>query len=272
MPAYDVKRELKNLYAPRDTTWALVDVPEQQFLAIDGSGNPNTAAEYATAVGAVYGVAYTLKFANKKEDGRDFVVAPLEGLWWADDPTAFTTGAKDSWHWTMLIGQPDWIAESLIDAARNTALARKKLPAISDVRRLVLREGLCAQVLHVGPYDDEGPVLAELHGSYLAANGLDYAGPHHEVYLGDPRRADPAKLKTILRQPVRPADRPTANLTADFKGDGQAEPVAESSTSPPNRGRLTPWLIVCSWIRSSNGCWEPCWRSSERCRTAIRCH
>lgn len=205
MATYDVKRELKHLYAPRNTTWALLDVPEQQFLAIDGSGNPNTAAEYAAAVEALYAVAYTLKFANKKHAGRDFVVAPLEGLWWADEPGAFTTGAKDTWHWTMLISQPSWITEPAIEAAKHTALTKKKLPAIGNVRPLALHEGRCAQAMHVGSYDDEGPLLAELHGPYFAAHGLDFAGLHHEVYLGDPRRTEPAKLKTILRQPVQSA-------------------------------------------------------------------
>jgi DNA-binding PadR family transcriptional regulator len=207
MMTYDVKRELKHLYAPRNTTWALIDVPEQQFLAIDGTGNPNTAVEYATAVEALYAVAYTLKFATKEQGGRDFVVAPLEGLWWADDPAAFTARAKDAWHWTMLISQPDWITEAMIDAAKHTALNKKKLQAIDHVRHVALHEGQCAQALHVGPYDEEGPLLAELHEAYLAASRLDYAGLHHEVYLGDPRRADPAKLKTVLRQPVRPADK-----------------------------------------------------------------
>jgi len=205
MKSHDVKRELKHLYAPRNATWALLDVPEQQFLAIGGSGNPNTTAEYAAAVEALYTVAYTLKFSTRKQGGRDFVVAPLEGLWWADDPAAFTTRAKDSWHWTMLISQPDWITEAMIDAATHTALAKKKLPAIGKVRNITLHEGQCAQALHVGSYDDEGPLLEELHGAYLADNGLDYAGLHHEVYLGDPRRTDPAKLKTILRQPVHPS-------------------------------------------------------------------
>lgn len=205
MRPYDVKHELKHLYAARNTTWALLDVPEQQFLSIAGSGNPNTTPEYAAAVEALYAVAYTLKFSTTKQGDRDFVVAPLEGLWWADDPAGFTARAKDTWRWTMLISQPDWITEPMIDAAIHTALEKKKLPAIGKVSPMVLHEGQCAQVLHIGSYDDEGPLLADLHGAYLADNGLDYAGLHHEVYLGDPRRTDSAKLKTILRQPVRPA-------------------------------------------------------------------
>jgi hypothetical protein len=201
---YDVKRELKQLYAPRNTDWALVDVPEQQFVAVEGRGDPNTSAEYAHAVEALYSVAYTIKFASKRE-GRDLVVAPLEGLWWADDPEVFTTRAKDSWHWRMLISQPGWITEELIEDAKRLVAAKKTLPALAAVHRHVLNEGVSAQVLHIGPYDDEGPILAELHHEWIRANGLRMTGQHHEVYLGDPRKADPAKLRTVLRQPVRPA-------------------------------------------------------------------
>ncbi|MFE9746753.1 GyrI-like domain-containing protein [Saccharothrix saharensis] len=199
---YDVKRELKQLYAPKNTDWALVDVPEQQFLAVDGRGDPNTSPEHARAVEALYTVAYAIKFASKRA-GRDLVVAPLEGLWWADDPEVFTTRAKDSWHWRMLISQPDWITEDDIEEAKRVASAKKDLPTIADVRRHVLHEGTSAQVLHIGPYDDEGPVLARLHDEWLRANGLRMAGTHHEVYVGDPRRTEPAKLRTVLRQPVR---------------------------------------------------------------------
>lgn len=202
MSAYDVKRELKQLYAPKNTDWALVDVPGQRFIAVDGRGDPNTSTEYAHAVEALYTVAFTIKFAGKRA-GRDFVVAPLEGLWWADDPQVFTARAKGSWHWRMLISQPDWITEEAIADAKRAAAAKKSLPAIADVRPEVLHEGLSAQVLHIGPYDDEGPVLARLHEEWLKANDLRMTGLHHEVYIGDPRRSDPAKLRTVLRQPVR---------------------------------------------------------------------
>ncbi|ROP35633.1 GyrI-like domain-containing protein [Saccharothrix texasensis] len=200
---YDVKRELKRLYAPKNTDWALVDVPEQQFIAVDGRGDPNTGAEYAAAVQALYSVAYAIKFASRRE-GRDLVVAPLEGLWWADEPSVFTARAKDAWHWRMLISQPDWITVDVIAEARDVAAAKKSLPAIADVRREVLHEGTSAQVLHIGSYDDEGPVLARLHHEWLQANDLVMTGLHHEVYVGDPRRTEPAKLRTVLRQPVRP--------------------------------------------------------------------
>ncbi|HEY3503497.1 MAG TPA: GyrI-like domain-containing protein [Actinocatenispora sp.] len=204
---YDVKRELTQLYAPRNTTWAVVDVPEQQFIAVDGAGNPNTAPEYASAVQALYAVAYTLKFAGKRTAGGDFVVAPLEGLWWADRPEVFTTRDKDAWNWTMLISLPPWVTEDMVEDAGRTALAKKKLPAIAQVRHLTLHEGPSAQLLHVGSYDDEAPALAELHHGYLDAHGLRPTGRHHEIYLGDPRRTAPEKLRTILRQPVEHVNR-----------------------------------------------------------------
>lgn len=206
MSPYDPKRELEQPYAPKNRVWELVDVPAQQFLAVDGVGNPNTAAEYASAVEALYAVAYTLKFACKRGEGRDFVVAPLEGLWWADDYEAFTIRAKDTWHWTMLISQPEWITKDMVENAKQAALAKKKLPRIADLRHHTLQEGRCAQVLHIGSYDDEAPLLAELHQHYLRANGLREAGLHHEIYLSDPRKTDSAKLKTVLRQPVSALD------------------------------------------------------------------
>ncbi|MFF9571490.1 GyrI-like domain-containing protein [Streptomyces sp. NPDC014685] len=206
MAPYDVKRERKEFYAPKNTTWAVVDVPEQQFIAVDGRGNPNTAPAYVHAVEALYAVAYTLKFVGKRTAGGDFVVAPLEGLWWADRPEAFTGGAKDTWQWTMLISMPSWITQEMIEDAKQTALARKKTPTISRIRHLTLHEGPSAQVLHIGSYDDEAPVLHELHHSYLAANGLRPTGLHHEIYLSDPRRTAPEKLRTILRQPVEELD------------------------------------------------------------------
>lgn len=206
MTRYDVKRELKQCYAPRNTDWALVDVPVQRFIAVDGCGDPNTSVDYARAVEALYAVAYMIKFTSKRTLGRDFVVGPLEGLWWSDRPEVFTTRDKGAWCWRMLISQPDWITDELIDEATQAALTKKRLPTIAEIRRETLEEGTSAQALHIGPYDDEGPVLARLHHEYLAANNLRMSGHHHEIYLSDPRRTEPAKLKTILRQPVRPVN------------------------------------------------------------------
>ncbi|BCJ35362.1 hypothetical protein Athai_28650 [Actinocatenispora thailandica] len=201
MAPYDIKRDHRRLYAPRNTGWEIVDVPAQRFLAVDGTGDPNTAPAYARAVEALYAVAYTLKFAAKRT-GDDFVVGPLEGLWWADDPRVFTARDKDSWNWTMLISLPAPVTAEQVAGARAAALAKKGNPAIASVRELGLHEGPSAQVLHVGSYDDETPVLAELHEHYLPAHGLVPTGRHHEIYLGDPRRTAPEKLRTVLRQPV----------------------------------------------------------------------
>ena len=205
---WDVKREFKELYAPANRDWELVEVPAQRFLAVDGRGDPNLAPAYTEAVEALYAVAYAIKFAAKRGLGRDLVVAPIEGLWYAADPagySAFAAGDKASWSWTMLISQPDWVTDAFITEAVTATKAKKKLPALASVRIESLDEGRCAQLLHVGPYDDEAPALARLHGEFLAEHGLRLNGLHHEVYLGDPRRSAPEKLKTVLRQPVAPA-------------------------------------------------------------------
>lgn len=199
---YDVKRELKRCYAPKNTDWELLDIPELRFLAIDGHGDPNTSTMYRSSVEALYPVAYTVKFASKGNLGKDFVVGPLEGLWWADDMDDFLARRKDNWRWRLLINVPDWITGDMIDDAKRAALAKKNLPAIADVRSETLREGTSAQVLHIGSYDDETPILTRLHQEYLPANNLRETGLHHEIYLSDPRKTDPAKLRTVLRQPV----------------------------------------------------------------------
>ncbi|TFD72055.1 GyrI-like domain-containing protein [Cryobacterium fucosi] len=199
---WDVKKVLKPFYGPANREWELVEVPAQRFIAVDGSGDPNTAPAYSEAVEALYAVAYGIKFQARRELGRDAIVAPLEGLWYADDASVFTAGSKSEWHWTMLISEPDWVTDAFISQAIAAASAKKKLPALAGVRTETLVEGLSAQLLHLGSYDDEAPALATLHGEFLAENGLRINGRHHEVYLGDPRRTEPAKLKTVLRQPV----------------------------------------------------------------------
>jgi DNA-binding PadR family transcriptional regulator len=204
MEKYDVKKARRELYSPPSKDFAVVEVPELRYIAVDGHGDPNTAPAYANAVEALYGVAYTLKFASKNTLGRDFVVAPLEGLWRADDPAVFLARDKGSWSWTMMICQPDWITGAMVGEAVEKVAAKKAGPALADLRLHVFTEGPSVQILHVGPYDDEGPVLERLHREYLPANGLTFNGDHHEIYLSDPRRTAPARLKTVLRQPVRP--------------------------------------------------------------------
>jgi hypothetical protein len=202
---YDVKKTRKDLYLPSSKEFTVVDVPEFRYVAIDGRGDPNTSPAYANSVEALYGVAYALKFASRKTLDRDFVVGPLEGLWRADDPTAFTSRDKEAWEWTMMIGQPDWITEDLVRTAVDDVSKKKVLPALGDLRLLTLTEGTCVQILHIGSYDDETPTLERLHRHYLPENGLTFNGDHHEIYLSDARRTPPAKLKTILRQPVKSA-------------------------------------------------------------------
>lgn len=199
----DIKRERKDLYAPTKKAFSIVDVPPMQFLMADGCGNPNSSQDYKDIIEALYTVSYGVKFASKKITDKDYVVRPLEGLWWAEDWNDFSNGVKDRWQWTMMIGQPDWIDESQI--LETIAVQRKKkiLPAIDSLRFETLYEGQCVQILHVGPYDDEGPTLQKLHKEFLPQHGLEATGKHHEIYLSDARKTPPDKLKTILRQPVQ---------------------------------------------------------------------
>jgi len=203
MDKYDTKKAHSALYSPRAKEFTTVEVPELRYIAVDGAGDPNTSSAYANAVEALYGVAYTLKFASKKQLGRDFVVGPLEGLWRADDPAVFLTRRKESWQWTMMISQPHWITGDLVRAAVETVARKKENLALGNVRLHTFVEGTCVQILHIGSYDDETPTLDRLHNHYLPDHGLTFNGDHHEIYLNDPRRTAPAKLKTILRQPVK---------------------------------------------------------------------
>lgn len=190
-------------YAARLGEFRVVDMPPMQYAMIDGQGDPNTASEYADALAALYPVAYTLKFASKRDLTRDYVVPPLEALWWAPDMDSFTTARdKTAWHWTVMIMVPDWIDAPMFDAAVVAVRGKSNPRSIDAVRLETLREGRCVQTLHVGPYDDEAPVLAELHHRYLPEAGLTMTGKHHEIYLNDPRRVDASKLRTIVRQPV----------------------------------------------------------------------
>jgi hypothetical protein len=204
MQKYDVKKEHSALYAPSASRFSDVVVPPLQYLAVDGEGDPNTAPEYAAAIEALFSTSYTVKFASKAR-GRDFVVGPLEALWTADDNSVFVSRDKSSWRWTALINQPEWITADDVAAALATVAAKKPNPALSLTRLITLDEGRSIQILHVGPYDDEGPTLARLHNEHLPQNGLTFNGLHHEIYLSDARRTAPQKLKTVLRQPVRPA-------------------------------------------------------------------
>ena len=197
----DLKKSRKELFSAFHNRFVPIDVPPVSYLMVDGHGDPNRVPEYKRAVESLYSTAYTIKFLCKAE-GRDFVVPPLEGLWSARDPESFTARRKDEWDWTMMIMMPDFVDEASFQRARGRAA--EKLGAISESLRLdTLEEGLCLQALHIGSYDEEGPLLAKLHNEIMPAERYAFAGRHHEIYLGDPRKTAPEKLKTLLRQPVR---------------------------------------------------------------------
>jgi hypothetical protein len=197
----DLVRSSKDLYSSgRDP--AIVEVPEFTFLMVDGHGDPNVAPGYQQAVEALFAVSYTLKFALKRGPQQlDYRVMPLEGLWWASDMSTFTTGDKSTWDWTMMIRQPPDVDSALVEDARAAAARKRDLPAADLVRLERFAEGKAAQVMHIGPYSTEGPTIARLH-AFIAEQGCELVGKHHEIYLGDPRRAAPEKLRTVLRQPM----------------------------------------------------------------------
>lgn len=201
MEKVDVKKSLARYRAVKGR-FDVVDVPEARYLMVDGHGDPNTTPAYADALAALYAVAYAVKFASRSAVGIDYVVPPLEGLWWAEDISAFARRDKAQWSWTMMILLPDGVGDELV-ADAVARMAEKDAPVrLADVRIEALTEGLCVQTLHVGPFDEEGPVLERLHHEFLPAHGYRPSGKHHEIYLSDARRVAPEKLRTILRQPV----------------------------------------------------------------------
>ena len=200
MADIDLKRELKHLYAPSARTVAEADVPRLRFLMIDGQGDPNTTPAYAEAVEALFSVSYAAKFMVKRAAGIDYAVMPLEGLWWADDHAAFAANDRARWRWTMMILQPDFVEDAVVQSAMAQVRGKKRLPAMERLRLESFAEGRCAQVLHVGPFSEEGPTIERVH-AFIAERGR-LAGKHHEIYLSDIRRAAPAKWRTIIRQPM----------------------------------------------------------------------
>jgi len=198
----DFRKRDRALYQAPMGRFVTVDVPPLPYVMVDGRGDPNTAPAYLQAVQWLYSVSYALKFALKAE-GRDYVVPPLEALWSAEDPASFAARRKDEWAWTVMIRTPEGIGPAQWQSAISKA--RTKLgEAPPSLRHELLAEGPSLQTLHVGAYDDEGPILAQLHDEVMPALGYTFAGPHHEIYLSDPRRTAAARLKTLLRQPVRP--------------------------------------------------------------------
>jgi hypothetical protein len=194
--------ERRDLYAPSAKDFSSVVVPAFQFLMVDGRGDPNTSPDWSAALQALYALSYGAKFACKAHLDADYVVLPLEGLWWAETPEAFIAREKDSWSWTVMIRQPVELTAELWATVREKA-AKKQLPALARVRLETFDEALSVQIMHVGSYDAEAPTIARMH-DWIAANGYVERGVHHELYLGDPRRTAPERLRTILRQPISP--------------------------------------------------------------------
>lgn len=202
MDKIDLKKELKHLYRPSTKEVVEIDVPTMNYLMVDGEGDPNTAQAYFDAVEALFSVSYAVKFMVKKgESAIDYAVMPLEGLWWADDMSRFTTADKSNWKWTMMIMQPSFAAPEVIGSAIAAVRKKKNPAAISKLRLEEFSEGRCAQIMHIGPFSEEGPTIAKVHGFIESRSRL--TGKHHEIYLSDIRKADPAKWKTIIRQPMR---------------------------------------------------------------------
>jgi hypothetical protein len=192
----------RTLYQPPAEP-VLVRVPPFTFVMIDGIGDPGTSASYQAAIAAAYAVSYPVVIALKRAGRTELKVRPLEGLWWADDLGAFNPASQDraSWRWTMMIRQPDDVPTGVYDAAFAAMTAKTRPEVAAQVRVERFDEGLCAQLMHHGPYAVEGPSIVRLHG-FAAARGLRPRGRHHEIYLSDPRRTAPEKMRTVLRQPV----------------------------------------------------------------------
>ncbi|HYD51434.1 MAG TPA: GyrI-like domain-containing protein [Gemmatimonadaceae bacterium] len=198
----DYRKQLRHLYQPSAREVVEVQVPPLAYLMVDGTGDPATSASYVEALGALFAASYAIKFACKAApDGGDYVVMPLEGLWWADDMSVFHTGRRADWRWTMMIAQPPLVTRALVERTLADVARRKSVPGLARLRYEELAEGRAAQIMHLGPYTDEGPTIQRVH-EFIERAGCRRTGRHHEIYLSDPRRVDPAKLKTIVRRPM----------------------------------------------------------------------
>lgn len=199
---HDLRQVHPQLWRARDEPERLT-VPPIAYLMVDGEGDPRTEPAYGEAVATLYAVSYGLRFAAKAAGVEPWPVHPLEGLWWSDDITRFSMDHREEWRWTMLIAQPPVVTAAAVADAVAAAVRKGKAPAASGLRLEALEEGDAVQVMHHGPYADEPPTIARLH-AWIADAGLVLRGTHHEVYLTDPRRTAPERMRTILRQPVAP--------------------------------------------------------------------
>lgn len=202
MKKFQVQDFYKSLYKPKPE-FQIIDVPRLKFLSIDGMGDPNSSLEYQNSVLALYSVSYALKFHSKNHYQKDYTVGPLEGLWWADDMDDYLRRDKSKWKWRMMVWQPDWISQDDFNSILPQVKKKKPNEKLSDLKLEDFEEGKCVQILHIGSYNDESPTIAKMHKEFIPKNGLIENGHHHEIYISDPRKTAPEKLKTILRQPVK---------------------------------------------------------------------
>ena len=202
MSKIDYKKEAKQLYSPSKKELEIVEVPKMNFLMIDGVGDPNTSQEFQDALQTLYPVSYNLKFRSKREMGIDYGVLPLEGLWWAEDMDDFIAMNKETWSWTLMIRQPDHIPGEVVESAIEEVKLKKDPPALAKLRFEPYSEGISVQIMHIGPFDAEGPTIARMH-AFIEAEGYQPSGKHHEIYLSDFTRTAPEKLRTVLRQPIQ---------------------------------------------------------------------
>lgn len=201
MDKIDLTKDLKHLYQPSARSVVEVEVPAFRFLMVDGAGDPTGSMPYAQAVEALFAVSYTAKFMVKKgAQAIDYAVMPLEGLWWADDMSAFVANDRARWKWTMMVMQPSFATPEVIARAMEEVRRKKALPGVERMRLEEFAEGRCAQVLHLGPFTEEGPTIERVH-DFIDAR-VSRAGKHHEIYLSDIRKAAPEKWKTVIRQPM----------------------------------------------------------------------
>lgn len=204
MSKIDYKKEFKAFYLPSKKQVVAVDVPAMNYLMIDGSGEPNPEInpDYKLAVEALFSVSYAIKFMLKRsENGIDYGVMPLEGLWWSDDMNDFITRNMSGWKWTLMIMQPSVVTEEILHKVIGQIKLKKNITAIDKLRFSLFTEGKAAQILHIGPFSEEGPTVEKVH-AFITESGRKLSGKHHEIYLSDIRKAAPENWKTVIRQPM----------------------------------------------------------------------
>ena len=201
MEKLDLKKQYRKFYRPSAKEPSIVDVPAMRFLMIDGSGDPNTSVAYAEAIEGLYAMSYTVKFLSKATEDIDYVVMPLEGLWWTPDMADFSVADKSAWEWTAMIMQPDHVTADHVATATDEVRRKNDPAALDRIRLESFTEGLSVQIMYFGPYADEAPTIAHMH-QFAIDDGYRLRHKHHEIYLSDARRTAPEKLRTVIRQPI----------------------------------------------------------------------